>query len=110
MKPNRWIKPAGAALLLSLALAGCVVVPADPYYAAGPVLVAPPPPRAEVVGVAPYPGAIWISGYWNWTGHRHDWVGGHWEAPRPGYRWVPHHWSHERDGWRLNRGHWERGR
>jgi hypothetical protein len=108
---NRFIKLARAgALVLSMALAGCVVVPADQYYAGGPVLVAPPPPRVEVVGVAPYPGYIWIGGFWNWTGHRHEWVSGRWEAPRPGHRWVPHQWSQGRDGWRLNRGYWQPGR
>ncbi len=110
MKPNRWSNSGrAAALLLSLALVGCVVVPAEPYYAGGPVMATPPPPRAEVVGVAPYPGYVWIGGYWNWSGNRHVWVGGHWEAPRPGYRWVPHRWEHDRDGWRLHGGRWERG-
>ncbi len=111
MKPNRWIRRARVgALLLSLALVGCVVVPADGYYGGPVVGVAPPPPRAEVIGVAPYPGYFWIGGYWNWTGHRHDWVGGHWEAPRPGYHWVPRQWSQDRDGWRLHGGRWEHGR
>lgn len=111
MSSNRWIGPARfGALALVVSLAGCVVVPADPYYGGGTVAVAPPPPRAEVVGVAPYPGWIWLGGYWNWTGRRHEWVGGHWDAPRHGHRWVPHHWSQHRDGWRFNRGYWHRGR
>jgi hypothetical protein len=108
--PNRWIKPGLAgALVFSLALGGCVVVPADPYYAGGLVMVAPPAPRAEVIGVAPVPGYLWIGGYWNWTGHRHDWVAGHWEAPRPGHRWVPHQWARDGSGWRLHPGYWQRG-
>lgn len=110
MNSNHWIKPGRvAAVVLAAALTGCVVVPADPYYG-GAVTVAPPAPQVEVVGVAPYPGYVWLGGYWNWTGHRHEWVGGHWDAPRPGYRWVPHRWSQGRDGWRLNRGYWQRGR
>jgi hypothetical protein len=105
---NAW---RAAAFAGALALSGCVVVPADSYYGPGPaVIAAPPPQRAEVIGVAPYPGYVWIDGYWNWTGHRHEWVGGHWDAPRPGYRWVPRRWSHDRDGWRLHGGRWERGR
>jgi hypothetical protein len=107
----------GAASLLSLALAGCVVAPAQPYYGGAPaqpyyggapVMVAPPPPQVEVVGVSPVAGYIWIGGFWNWVGGRHVWVGGHWEAPRPGQRWVPHQWVREGGGWRLHEGHWDR--
>ena len=105
----------GATSLLSLALAGCVVAPAQPYYsgapaqpyyAGAPVMVAPPPPQVEVIGVAPVAGYIWIGGFWNWVGGRHVWVGGHWEAPRPGHHWVPHQWVSEGGGWRLHEGHW----
>jgi YXWGXW repeat-containing protein len=87
---------------------GCVVVPARHHYVGGVVLVAPPPPPVEVYGVAPGPGHIWISGYWNWVGGRHEWVGGHWEAPHRGYRYTPHRWVHERDGWHLQEGYWTR--
>jgi hypothetical protein len=98
----------GAALLgAALALPGCVVAPAPGYYGAR-VMVAPPPLRAEVYGVAPYPGYFWIGGYWNWVGGRHVWVDGHWQAPRRGYSWVAHHWDRDGDGWRIGPGHWER--
>ncbi len=100
---------AAAFALASVALTGCVVAPAPGYYAEGPVMVAPPPPQVEVVGVAPAPGMVWIGGYWNWVGGRHVWVGGRWEAPPPGYHaWVPHHWVAYRGGWRLAPGHWRR--
>lgn len=39
-----------------------------------------PPPQAEVVGMAPYPAAVWVKGHWAWR-HR-----------RGGYVWVPGHW------------------
>ena len=48
------------------------------------VPVAPPPPRYEYVGPAPTVGYVWIGGYWNWAGGRHEWcqaVGNH--PPRP---------------------------
>jgi hypothetical protein len=97
-----------AASLLSVALQGCVVAPAQPYYAGEPVYIAPPAPQVEYVGAPPAVGLVWIGGYWNWAGGRHAWVGGHWEAPpRPGHRWVPHQWARERNAWRLHRGHWE---
>jgi hypothetical protein len=113
---------AGSAAVL--ALGGCVVYPNDPYYggygaygggygygAPGPAVVAPVAPPAivaESYGVAPYPGAIWIGGYWGWTGGRHVWSPGRWEAPRAGYRWAPRTWAHGRDGWHQRGGHWER--
>jgi hypothetical protein len=97
----------------ALALAGCVVAPVGPYpypYDQGPVVtVAPPPPQVEVVGVAPYPGYVWLGGYWGWVGGRYAWVGGRWAAPRPGYRWYPHRWEPVSGGWRHYPGHWERG-
>lgn len=100
------------ALLMAAGLSGCVVAPAPvhrPYYAE-PVVVAPPPPRVEYYGAPPVTGQIWIGGFWNWVGNRHEWVSGHWEAPRPGYRWVPHRWAPEGDRWRMQGGHWEEHR
>jgi hypothetical protein len=99
---------------LSAALTGCVVAPAYPrypVYADEGVYDAPPPPRYEVIGVAPYPSWFWIGGFWTWSGGRHAWVGGRWEAPRPGYRWEPHRWepvSGGGRGWRERPGHWSR--
>lgn len=89
-------------------LGGCVVAPADPYYVSQPIMVAPPPPRVEVVGVAPFPGQIWINGYWGWSGNHHQWVPGRWETPPRGHRWAPHRWVQEGPHWREQHGHWDR--
>lgn len=99
--------------LAALALAGCVVAPVPPQYGYGApgydvVNVPPPSPQYEAVGVAPYPGAIWISGYWGWASGRYVWNRGYWHAPRPGYRWAPHRWVQQGGGWRAQGGHWER--
>ena len=82
------------ALALTLAatslLSACIVVPVggrhrghDGYYAdeggQGAVVVAAPPPQVEVIGLAPGPGYIWISGFWNAMGGRQVWIGGHWQ-------------------------------
>jgi hypothetical protein len=96
-------------LICGVVLPGCVVVPDQSHYARGVVMVAPPPARVEVVGVAPTPGYVWVGGYWGWVGGRHEWVPGHWVEGRPGRHWVPHAWIREGDGWRLRPGHWERG-
>jgi hypothetical protein len=98
-----------AALVIATALAGCVVVPDQRHYAGGVVMVAPPEPRVEVYGVAPTPGYVWLGGYWNWVGGRHEWVAGHWAPPNPGHHWVAHQWVRQGDGWRMKPGHWERG-
>jgi hypothetical protein len=70
------------------------------------VETAPPAPIVEVRPVAPYANAVWIGGYWYWTGARHFWVGGRWSAPYAGHVWEPHHW--ERDGvhYRFVVGRW----
>lgn len=98
-----------AVAMSSLALTGCVVAPpaSQPYYGQ-PVMVAPPPHRVEVVGVAPYPGHVWIGGYWGWSGRGHNWVPGRWEAPRHGHRWEPHRWEKQNGHWREQPGRWER--
>lgn len=98
----------GALTLGALTLPGCVVT-ARPAYVGETVMVAPPPPQPEVIGVAPAPGYFWIGGYWGWEGGRHVWLAGHWEPGRPGYYWVPHRWVPARGGgWRLAAGHWAR--
>ena len=111
---------AAGALAAAAALAGCVVAPvpgtvySDPYgYPSTPATVytpmAPPAPYYEVQPALPYPGAIWINGYWNWSGNRHHWVPGRYERPRPGYRWQPHRWDRSpRGGWYLQGGGWLR--
>lgn len=104
-------KIAVASLLMSVALSACIVAPAPGY---GDVVAysEPPPPRYEVVGVAPTPGYFWVGGAWFWEGGRYGWHPGYWERPRPGYRWVPHTWRREGSSWRgrSGHGHWERSR
>ena len=97
------------AATLCAGLAGCVVAPAPGYYGGQAVIEAPPQPRAEVIGYAPFPGAIWINGYWGWRGGSHAWVPGYWERPRPGYRWQPHAWERDGRGWRERPGRWSPG-
>ena len=96
-------------LFIAAALPACVVAPDQGHYVGGVVMVAPPAPRVEVVGVAPYPGYVWIGGYWGWVGGRHEWVPGRWLTGRPGYHWVGYAWVRAGDGWRMRPGHWERG-
>ena len=107
-------------------MSGCVVaprphyypqpVPVQPVYAPQPGYVAqpgvvvveagPPAPYAEVIGVAPAPGYVWISGAWFWEGGRHVWHRGYWSAPRPGHYWVAHHWEQVGHSWHFREGYW----
>ena len=103
----------GAGALLS----GCIVVPAHHAYGGGyttapAVMVVdtpPPAPYAEVIPATPYPGAVWIGGYWGWNGGRHQWVPGYYDRGRPGYRYEPHRWENRGGRWHLHAGGWIRG-
>jgi hypothetical protein len=110
MNQRKCLKAALAfTLIVALGTAGCVVAPDQRHYYGGVVMVAPPEPRVEVVGVAPTPGYVWFGGYWRWVDGRHQWVAGHWAPGRAGYHWVAHTWVRSGDGWRMHEGHWERG-
>lgn len=110
--------------LSALLLSACVVAPypnrvvysqpvpvnAAPVYQEEAVVdVAPPPPYVEVVPAIPFAGAVWIGGYWGWSGGRHQWVPGRWEHPRPGYSWRAHAWVQQGGRWHLRAGGWVRG-
>ncbi len=117
---RRVVPPLFTALLVVGLVAGCTVAPAPrPYYGEPVVVVppparveyvpvAPPPPRYEYVGPAPTVGYVWIGGYWNWAGGRHEWVPGRWESPRHGHYWVPHRWQQRDSRWSLHGGYWQR--
>jgi hypothetical protein len=72
------------------------------------VVVAPPPQQVEVVPVAPFLGAVWISGFWGWNGGRHQWTQGHYTRPVQGHRFVPHRWENHGGRWAQHGGHWAR--
>ena len=75
----------------------------------------PPPVRPRVI-IPPPPTrfAVWIDGYWNWTGVQFVWVDGFWDPDPPrAYHWVPDRWVQSDRGWHRQPGHWhprERGR
>jgi len=91
-------------MLLSLAALFSACAPAGGmYYAA----YAPPAPRYAVVGVAPAPGYVWTTGYWNRAGGSWARAGG--RSQRPPHRnsvWVAAEWRRAGNGYRFYRGHW----
>ena len=87
--------------------------PAQVYQPPAPpveevIVEAPPPVQVEELRPAPpFQGAVWIPGYWHWSGVRHVWAAGRW-SPRPaGYAWEQHRWDRRPDGrWVQREGHW----
>lgn len=74
------------------------------------VTEAPPAPRVEVIGVAPSPRHVWISGHWAWDGRgRHyAWVNGYWEVrPREYASYTPGHWERTGNTWVYVEGYWK---
>ena len=87
-------------LMMAALLAGAVGCVAE-------IGAAPPPDQVEVVGIAPYPGEVWIGGYWSWSYGRYVWVPGYWaRRPWPRAVWAPGRWRKVRRGWRWTPGRW----
>ncbi len=115
-------------LLGLIALSGCVlhtrpratvVAAAPPVHAQAQVQVAtgqviytaPPPPQQVVVAqpAAPYAGAVWVAGHWEWNGAQHVWIQGHYIQPRAGHVYVQPRWERRGQGWVYVQGSWNRG-
>jgi hypothetical protein len=55
---------------------------------------APPPLRVEVAPPVPAAGAVWIAGFWQWSGKEWVWVAGSWQLrPAPGASWRGATWE-----------------
>jgi hypothetical protein len=96
--------PVLAAVLLTTALAGCIV-----EQPRGEVIVrqAPPPPRYEVIPPPPREFVEWRPGHWRWDGREYAWIPGEYvERPRREARWEPGHWAERPNGWVWVEGHW----
>ena len=59
---------AAGLIALSLTATGCVTR----------VALGPPPARVEVIGAAPYRGAVWVPGHWARARYNWVWVRGYW--------------------------------
>ena len=98
----------------SFVAGGCVthqrtVVVREPVPATRTVVVTtePPAPQQEIVGVAPSPEHVWVSGYWTYNHDRWAWKKGHWERrPHREAVWVAGHWDRTAGGWVWRPGHW----
>ena len=93
--------------VLTMAMIGCLAYvpppPPDAVYAPGP----PPAPVVETVPVIPFPGAVWIGGYWGWGPAGYYWNRGYYgRPPHPGGTWVPGGWHHHSRGYYYHPGRW----
>jgi WXXGXW repeat (2 copies) len=71
------------------------------------VRVAPPPPRREMVAVAPGPRYVWTGGYYRWHRGAYAWVPGRYVVPpRAHVVWVPGYWAPRRGGYVWIAGYW----
>src|SRR5258708_2899999 len=79
-----------AVVAFALTQAGCVVegsVSSAPPPNGVAVTAPPPEPVSETPPERPGPEAVWVAGYWHWTGMQYTWIPGHWEKAPPGARW-----------------------
>ncbi len=98
---------AAASTLAMFILLGASVAMSQVSFGVG-IRFGPPPPRHEVVVVAPYPDGVWIRGYWAWDEYagQYVWVPGRWEHARPYETWVDGSWHHGSRGWAWREGYW----
>jgi hypothetical protein len=80
----------------ALFVAGCVVE-AGVSASSGVAVAGPPPePMREARPAPPNPQAVWVAGYWHWTGMQYTWIPGHWEQAAPGAQWrAPRYSIHD---------------
>ena len=78
------------AALAALAVTGCPGVYEVSYGGDLAIELEPPAPRAEEVPAPPHEDAVWVAGYWSWTGVRYVWLPGrHVRRPGSGLYWYP---------------------
>ena len=101
MKKKLGLLGVGALALLSTACGGG-------YAYVARVPVAPPPPMARgYVPATPGVGFVWVDGYYDWRGGRHQWVAGRWMRPPRGRAvWVPGGWVQSPRGYHWRSGYW----
>lgn len=73
--------------VVAVSTSGCVATE-PPMAPRGTVVSGPPPPPvAESRPAQPSPQAVWLDGYWHWSGMQYTWIPGRWEVPPAGARW-----------------------
>jgi hypothetical protein len=103
----------GVIAAASLAMTGCYArgrVRATAHVPASGVVVYSAPPQRRVVvhapPPAPYHGAVWVEGHWQWNGAQYIWLDGHYMQPRAGYVYVQPRWERRGSGYIYVQGDW----
>ncbi len=79
----------------------------EPTWVPHETAPSPPPPLiVEAPEPSPSRDAVWIPGFWAWTGTRFAWVAGNWSRPYPGRTWVEGHWKRSGAGFAWVPGRW----
>jgi hypothetical protein len=103
-----WARGTAAGILVVLFVCqGCVAASTTPPPRA--ILVAGPPPAPLVEERPPstQPLAVWIAGYWHWTGIQYAWIPGHWEvAPPSGATWRAPRYTKTEGAYMYEPGTW----
>lgn len=101
----------GAALALAATLlgAGCVVEAGVSTSVSGVAVSGPPPePVREARPLPPDAQAVWVAGYWHWSGMQYTWIPGHWESPPAGASWHAPRYSLRDGTYFYEPGSWSR--
>jgi hypothetical protein len=87
---------------------GCYVTYAAAWNPPRAVVLAsePPPAPAEMRPAAPYEGAVWVAGHYDWAAEGWVWLPGTYVRPRAGHIWVAPIYQRERERVRYVPGHW----
>jgi hypothetical protein len=73
---------------IAAALANGCIVAAGPDPFGGVAVSGPPPEPMQEARPPPLRAhAMWVPGYWHWTGMQYTWIPGHLEAGPAGARW-----------------------
>ena len=68
----------------------------------------PPAPSPEAIGDRPFPGAVWIPGYWSWGNGAYVWTAGRWaEPPTSNSTFIAPHWEARDNGYAFCSGYWQ---
>jgi WXXGXW repeat (2 copies) len=87
---------------------GCVVEAGASMSTGIAVTGPPPPPMREARPPPPDAQAVWVAGYWHWSGMQYTWIPGHWENAPPGASWRAPRYSLRDGTYFYEPGGWSR--